>query len=244
MKSIKHVAVLLAMALSSCYLWAQTNDYNEQDPWEPLNRKLFAFNDTADHYILLPIAKGYQWVTPNVLQAGVGNFYSNLSEITTIANDLLQFKFYQAASDAARFVINTTVGVGGLFDVATKMGLQQNREDFGQTLARWGVYSGPYIVVPFLGPRTIRSGVGTLVDAYYTDPLWRFRMDAKPRYALIGLRYINNRADFIESEQLITGDEYIFIRDAYLQRREYLINDGAVVDTFGEEDYEDWAEWE
>ena len=212
------------------------------DPWEPLNRKIFAFNDFADRYALTPVAKTYQFITPDPLEAGIGNMFSNLFEITTILNDLLQLKFGQAASDAGRFLLNSTVGLLGLFDVATPVGLEKHEEDFGQTLGYWGMGSGPYIVVPIIGSYTLRDGVGAYIDSYsdYVTDLNHI----PTRNQLWLMRNIDNRARLFAAEELITGDRYTFIRDAYLQRREYLVNDGVVVDSFGEEDWDDEGDWD
>ncbi|ARN76431.1 hypothetical protein BST96_14905 [Oceanicoccus sagamiensis] len=211
------------------------------DPWEPLNRKIFAFNDFADRYALTPVAKGYQWITPDPVEAGIGNMFSNLLEVTTILNDLLQLKFGQAASDTGRFLLNSTVGLLGLFDVATPIGLEKHEEDFGQTLGYWGVGPGPYIVVPIFGSYTVRDGLGAYIDTY-SD--YVTNIDHIPtRNQLWLMRNIDKRAGLFAAEELITGDRYAFIRDAYLQRREYLVNDGVVVDSFGEEDWDDdWDE--
>lgn len=256
--------LLLILALGGCAQSSQTDDSAEDydksfeedfdelsfeddyaadvDPWEPMNRGIFAFNDFADRWVLLPVATGYQWVTPDPVETGVSNAYANLFEITNIFNDLLQLKFVQACSDTGRFVVNSTLGLLGFIDVASHLGLEKHNEDFGQTLGYWGAPSGPYIVVPLFGSRTIRSGGGSLVDMY-TDPMWGVS-DSTTRWGLVGLRWVSNRASLIQAEELISGDRYTFIRDAYLQRREFLVNDGVVEDTFGDED-EGWdEEWE
>lgn len=210
-------------------------DYSSSvDPWEPMNRKIYAFNDFADRWVLVPVAKGYQWVTPDPVETGISNAYSNLFEITNIANDLLQLKFIQAISDSGRFLVNTTLGLFGFIDVASRLGMEKHQEDFGQTLGYWGAPSGPFLVVPLFGPRTIRSGVGSLVDTY-TDPVWYIE-DSTTQYSILGLRYVSDRAGLIQAEELISGDRYTFIRDAYLQRREFLVKDGVVDDDFGDED--------
>ena len=211
---------------------------NENDPWEPFNRKIFAFNEVMDRYFMLPITRAYRWITPDPVEVAVTNFYNNLQELTTIANDLLQLQIVNAAANTTRFLVNTTAGVGGFFDVARHMGLERQINDFGQTFAHWGIGSGPYLMVPFLGPRTLRSGVGDVVEGYTTDILWLID-DETTRYTLIGLRYIDDRANLVQTETLITGDRYIFIRDAYLQYRHYLITGEVMADTFGDED-DDW----
>lgn len=204
------------------------------DPFENINRRIFTFNYHLDQWVLKPVAKGYKKVTPDVVQLGVGNFFSNLEEVVNTANDVLQWKWDQAANDGGRFLINSTLGVGGLFDVAAKMGLiRSDGEDFGQTLAVWGVSSGPYLMLPFFGPATLRDGAGKLVDSragllQYVDP-----NDAE--YALRAVDIIDSRAQLLEAESLITGDSYTLLRDFYLQRRNYLIKDGAIQDDFGDD---------
>ena len=216
----------------------------QPDPWEPMNRAIFSFNDGADRFVLTPLSKSYQWITPDPVEIGIANMFSNLLEITTISNDLLQFKFGQAASDTGRLLLNSTVGLLGFFDVASATGLEKHNEDFGQTLGYWGVGSGPYIVVPLLGSYTLRSGAGALGDVY-TDYLGT--IDHVPtRNQLWITRKLDLRASLFAAEELITGDRYTFIRDAYLHRREYLLNDGLVEDSFGDEDFEEsWDdEWD
>lgn len=216
---------------------------NERDPWEGFNRKVFAFNDTADEYVFAPIAKGYQWITPDIVEDGVSNVFSNLFEITTIANDLLQLELVQASSDTGRFVINSTVGVLGVFDVASKIGLEKNQQDFGLTLASWGVDSGPYLMLPFLGPSTVRDGVGFMVDGETTA--YRNYVDHVPtRNSMKALELVDLRASLLEAEKLITGDRYTFIRDVYLQRRDAAAGVEAQGDGFGDEDFESFEDWE
>jgi phospholipid-binding lipoprotein MlaA len=242
------------MEEDSQQFWQEWNDYvstliqsglERPDPLESLNRKIFAFNDVADKYVLSPVARGYQAVTPDSLERGIGNMFSNLLEITTVINDVLQLKFGQAASDTGRFLINSTVGLAGLFDVASPLGLEKHEEDFGQTLGYWGVVSGPYLVVPFLGPYTLRDSVGGFADVF-SDYITK--LDHIPtRNQLWMLRNVDDRGGLFAAEELITGDRYSFIRDAYLQRREYLVNDGVVTDNFGEAvdggwDDDEWLE--
>jgi len=212
------------------------------DPWESFNRKVFAFNDFADRWFLKPVAKGYDRVTPQFLESGIHNMFANLGEVSDVLNGLLQAKFKNSAESGGRLLLNSTVGLLGFFDVASKVGLQKHEEDFGQTLGHWGVKSGPYVVLPFLGPRTVRDSFGNIADVY-TDPL-PYVVDHVPtRNELIGLRIVDTRAQLLQAEELMSGDRYIFMRDAYLQRRQFLINDGRVQDTFGAEedefDYDD-----
>jgi phospholipid-binding lipoprotein MlaA len=214
---------------------AEHADGHETDPWEGMNRKVFAFNETVDRYFLKPVAKGYQWVTPEPVDKGITNVFNNLFEVINVINDLLQFKLGNAANDSGRFLINSTIGLAGVFDVATRMGLERNEEDYGQTFAEWGMNSGPYLVLPLLGPSTPRDAIG-LVPEFLTHPI--SYVDHVPtRNTLRGIEAIDTRADLLEAEKLIEGDRYVFIRDAYLQRREFLINDGDVTDSFGEDDF-------
>lgn len=230
------------LALLPALVLAAEKPPNNPDPWESVNRKIFAFNDTADRWVLKPVAKGYQWITPQFLEDGIHNMFSNIGEVGNILNSLLQAKFKNTATDGGRLIINSTVGLLGFFDVAGKMGLQVHEEDFGQTLGYWGVHPGPYIVVPLLGPRTVRDGFGSIADAY-TDPVTLGIDHVRTRNQVLAGRVVDSRAQLLQAEELISGDRYIFMRDAYLQRRQFLVNDGQVKDTFGagddDFDYED-----
>lgn len=208
---------------------------DETDPMEGLNRTFFTVNDTLDSYFLKPVAKGYQAVMPDVAEKGVSNFFSNLNELTNIANDLLQGKFRQAGNDGGRFLINSTIGVGGLFDVAQRMGLDKSEgEDFGQTLASWGVDSGPYLMLPLVGPSTLRDAPSRVVDSFF-NPV-REVDHVSTRNSIRATDVVQQRAALLKLEEAIAGDKYLFIRDVYLQRREYLVNDGAIEDDFGDLD--------
>lgn len=213
------------------------DDFQQQDPWEGFNRKMFAFNDSLDRYVLKPAAKGYEKVLPDYVEQRVSNVFSNLGEISNFINDLLQGKVSQAGNDGGRFLVNTTVGLVGMYDVAKKVGLpKSDGEDFGQTLNAWGVSEGPYLVLPFLGPSTVTAAAGSAVDSQL-DPVRR--IDHVPtRNTTYGVGLLDTRATLLEAEELISGDKYTFIRDAYLQRRDYLINDGEVQDNFGSADEE------
>lgn len=225
---------LLAVAADEAQSQAQPNP----DPWESFNRRVFAFNDFADRYFLKPVAKGYDKVMPQFLEDGIHNVFVNLSGVSDILNSLLQAKFKNTAVSGGRLVLNSTVGLFGFFDVASKVGWQRNEEDFGQTLGYWGVKPGPYIVLPLLGPRTVRDGFGNIADVY-SDPLPYVVEDVPTRNQLYGLRIVDGRAQLLKAEELVSGDRYIFMRDAYLQRRQFLINDGVVQDTFGgDEDFD------
>lgn len=197
------------------------------DPWEGFNRAMFSFNEGLDTYALKPLTKGYQAVTPDVVETGVHNFFENLSDVGGTVNAALQGKPDAALENFARFVFNTTIGLGGIFDVATPMGITKHDEDFGQTLATWGFSSGPYVVLPLFGPSTVRDGIGLVPDAAM-DPVNHVD-DVRTRNALTGLRIIDTRAELFAAEGLLTGeDKYVAVRDAYLQRREYQVNDGEI----------------
>ncbi|WP_288130997.1 VacJ family lipoprotein [Microbulbifer sp.] len=204
----------------------------QRDPWEGFNRAIFRFNDTADRWFLKPTAVTYRQVTPIFMQTGVSNFFSNLHEINNVLNNVLQWKWGQVGNDTGRFLVNSTVGIGGLFDVAQHMGLERSDgEDLGQTLAVWGVPSGPYLVLPFLGPSSIRDGTGEVME-WYTNPL-TYIDDNSVEYTLKVLDVVQTRASLLQAESLLQGDRYVLMRDAYLQRREYLIEDGELEDDFG-----------
>lgn len=213
--------ILLTGALSGCA------HQNARDPLEPFNRGVYAFNDAVDNALVKPIATGYRAVLPQFVRTGVTNFFSNLDDVTVFVNSLLQLKIPQAVSDAGRFLINTTVGVLGLVDVATHLGLEKHNEDFGQTLGYWGIGNGPYLVLPFLGPSSFRDGVGRWVDVR-TDPV-RWEDHVRTRNQFLVLRVVNTRANLLDSEKVLDAaaiDRYAFLRDAYLQRRRSLVYDG------------------
>lgn len=216
---------------------------NPADPLEPMNRAIFKFNDVADRVALKPIAKVYDAVLPQFVRTGARNFFSNLDDVVVVANDLLQLKFTEAAQDTTRLVGNTVFGVFGLIDIASMSGIPKRNEDFGQTLGYWGLGPGPYLVLPFLGPSTVRDGSGRLVDAYI-DPVW-YISDVPVRNTTVGIRLVDARASLFPAERLLEQaavDKYAFLRDAYLARRINLIYDGNPPrkrDEFEEELFED-----
>ena len=205
-----------------------------QDPWEGFNRSVFTFNDTLDKYFLKPVAKGYRYVTPTFVDNGLTNFFENLQEPLVIVNDLLQGKFMQAGQDTLRFIVNSTLGIFGVMDVAKKIDLPAHDEDFGQTLGYWGVPSGPYLMLPFWGPTTVRDGF-TIIPDGYLNLIGEFNPEAD-RNALVITNIVDERADLIPIETAASGDRYIFLREVFLQKREYDVQDGEVEDTFGDED--------
>ena len=221
-----YVLLLLGanILVSSC---AGVSAPDKRDPWESFNRSIYAFNDGFDRAIARPVARTYKNYTPDVVQTGVSNFFSNLNDLVVLINDLLQFKFEQAAQDFSRFAFNTTAGLLGLIDVSSYMGLPKHHEDFGQTLATWGAGNGPYLVLPFLGPSTVRDTTGLVADSYI-DPVYSIK-DNEARWSAIILRAIDTRASLLEATRLMEKsgiDPYVFMRNAYLQHRENLIYDG------------------
>jgi len=204
-----------------------------EDPYEGFNRKIHNFNDFADRKIIRPVAVGYDKVMPNPAKRIVTNFFGNLVEVGNGLNNLLQGKPKRAASDVSRVLINTTIGIGGLFDPATRMGLRASDEDFGQTLAVWGVPRGPYFVMPFLGPSTVRDVFSRAVDSRL-DPL-RYYYPVSHRNSLFAFSVLHTRSQLLAADSVVFGDRYIFYRDAYLQRREFQEKDGEIDDPFDDE---------
>lgn len=201
------------------------------DPWEHWNRRVFYFNEKLDCYLIKPAAQAYTRVIPNEIERGIGRFFNNLAEPTTLVNQLLQAKWVPATHTGGRFVINSTVGVLGLIDVAARVGLDSYDEDFGQTLGYWGVGSGPYLVLPLLGPSSLRDTAGLIPKYAITDPVNHLAPDSLA-YGLYGLNIIQSRAQLLNVDGVAPGDHYSFVRDAYLQRRTFLIQDGQVEDAF------------
>ena len=213
------------------------------DPLEPVNRTIHRFNDVADRYVTRPVARAYEAVLPQFVRTGVRNFFNNLDDVFVVGNDLLQGKLTQASQDGVRLVSNTVFGGFGLVDVASMRGLRKNNEDFGQTLGRWGLGSGPYLVLPLLGPSSVRDLGGFAVHSQL-DPIWRLD-DVSLRNSALGLNLVNNRAALLPAERLLDQamDRYAFIRDAYLQRRLNLVHDGnPPKPPQGDEDFEDPGE--
>ncbi|MCC6135025.1 MAG: VacJ family lipoprotein [Candidatus Contendobacter sp.] len=229
MNTFRHCFLALAAAalLTGC---ASTTDLADEDAdaLESYNRAMFAFNDAVDKAVFKPVAKVYWRVLPEPVTDSVGNFFSNLNDVVVLANDLLQFKLHQAAMDSSRIVFNTTFGLGGLFDVATRMELPKHREDFGQTLGVWGFGAGPYLVLPLLGPSTVRDTFGVAGDFMINPIDWATDSEAV-KWGLWGLNLINRRASLLRIERALVDeqiDPYSFQRSAYLQMRRNLIYDG------------------
>jgi len=213
-----------ALMLAGC---AHSPSYDPQDPLEPVNRKVYAFNEKVDKYVAKPLAQGYVAATPPEVRTGVHNFLDNLTYPRVIANDLLQAKFKQAGRDTTRFLMNTTFGLAGFLDPATMVGLEDNSEDFGQTLGHWGVGQGWFLMLPFLGPTTNRDLVGTGGD-YFTNPLQYADTSDRVDLGYQGMRLVDLRASLLGTEGILREqfDPYVFVRGLYLQRRQSQVYDG------------------
>lgn len=220
------VAVLLLLLAAGCATRAPARA-DVGDPWERMNRATYAFNDKLDRAVVKPVARGYRKITPHALQLGVSNFLSNVSYPTVMLNDLLQGQFTPFVRDTSRLLVNTVIGIGGLFDPATAMGLERGDRDFGQTLGKWGVKPGPYLMLPFLGPSDVRDTFGRAGDVfsdprtYVRNPWWG--------YGLWTLGFIDARAHLLDAEGVLQGayDPYAFIRNAYLQNRQFKVRGGS-----------------
>ena len=222
------LVIFFLIFMSGC----STMSTSKNDPLEPMNRAIFGFNEIVDDNILKPVAKTYKYITPDPVETGVSNFFSNVGEVSTIANDVLQLKFGQAAHDLTRFSINTTIGVLGIFDVASFMGFEKNKEDFGQTLGYWGIPQGPYLVLPFFGPSSIRDAPGLYADMQISPVE---QLHNKEELGLTTLKIVDIRARLLRATKILDAaakDKYIFIRESYLQQRETLVNDGKNTEEF------------
>ena len=234
---IRSLIAIGMMALFGGCATVKTPD--PKDPWESWNRSMQSFNDNLDDYVMKPVAKGYQWITPNFVDQGITNFFSNVDDVAVCANDLLQGKFLDSGMDVARILVNTTAGVGGFIDVGTMIDLPKHNEDFDQTLGVWGVPTGPYLVLPFFGPSSPRGVAGLVGDAalnpftyagIYLNPEW---IGVAVSVGGGALKVIDLRADLLGMEKVASEaalDRYQFFRDAYLSNRNYLVNDGNVPD--------------
>jgi len=210
--------LVLFLACSSAQAQQVTNP---QDPYETFNRSIFAFNDKLDIFILKPVATLYNKIIPKPLNEGIGNFFDNINTLPTIANDILQARFQMLANDLWRFGINTTVGILGFFDIASRMQLKVHVEDFGLTLARWGYQDSAYLVVPFFGPSTIRDTIGWPVD-YFLFSVYPYINPVRTRYEVYALGVVERRSQLLQYEDVMEEaalDKYVFVRSAYMQRR-------------------------
>lgn len=232
-------ALLLAAALAGCATAplagngmaapAPAAATNPADPWEAWNRKVFAFNDAIDEAVVKPVAEGYRKVLPQFVRTGIDNVFGNLGDIWSTVNQFLQGKVQLGMEMGMRVLLNTTFGIGGLLDIATEAKLPRRSEDFGQTLGRWGVGPGPYVVLPLLGPSTVRDTGGLVVDRAVAAPS-RLGENDTERYSITGVQVVNTRANLLSTTQLIGEvalDRYSFVRDGYLARRSDQVYDGS-----------------
>ena len=229
--------LFLILLLFSTNLTFSNSEEVNNDPWENLNRKTHKFNMTLDDYVIRPIAETYDFIIPEFVQTGFSNVFDNLGAPVSAANNLIQFKPVGFITETSRFILNSTFGIFGLFDVASRLGIKERNEDFGQSLGHWGFASGPYLVIPFFGPSSARDGFSLAPDYYLRPDLVRFE-DNKSDLALNGLSVVNLRAGLLSISDLSGNDQYSFYRDAYLQRRIYEINDGKIDDSLFDDEFD------
>ena len=218
--------VLLATAVLSGCQSVPKDQRDPRDPFESVNRGIYKFNDRVDRAVMRPVARAYRTVLPGFVRTGVGNFFSNINDVRVVLNNTLQGKFTTAYADFGRLVMNSTLGIGGIFDIASEAGMEKHQEDFGQTLGWYGVPDGPYMMLPIFGPSTVRDTVGFGVD-WVTDPV-RYVDPTRAHNQLTGTRLVHRRAELLDASSVLktTLDPYQFIRDGYLQRRQNLVYDG------------------
>ena len=236
----KSILLILFLVSSGCATTKnQSNDFNPEDPYEKSNRKVFEFNSKIDKLFLRPVTDFYNSATPEFAQTSITNFFSNLDDIGISFNNFLQGNIVDSMSDLTRFFINSIFGLGGFFDVASEMGLEKHSEDFGQTLGKWGAKPGPYLMLPFLGPSTTRDAFTFVGDTALAPTL--SLDDSEARLGLISLDLINTYSAFTGIADIESQDQYAFIRDAYLDRRKFEVNDGlSEEDLSQDEDFEDF----
>jgi len=242
--TLRLAGACIAIALTT---GCATTGADPRDPIEPVNRAVFKFNDTVDRTVLKPVAQGYRAAVPELVRHGVSNFFSNLWDPWIALNQVLQGKVEEGATDLMRFVTNTTFGLGGIFDVASEGGMEKHNEDFGQTLGVWGLETGPYLVLPILGPSNVRDGTGRVADSFghlaQRGPEWLdFEHDVAWRNSLLAAELIDTRAQLLDASNVLEEaalDRYSFVRNAYLQRRRSLVHDGNPPPERYDDDYED-----
>tara|TARA_B100002051_G_scaffold44319_1_gene38739 strand:- start:5492 stop:6184 length:693 start_codon:yes stop_codon:yes gene_type:complete len=227
---VNKLVYLLSILFLSSYIFTET------DPLKNLNQKTHNLNQALDLQVASPVARFYKRITPDFIEIGVTNFTQNVEDLSIGVNNILQGKIKSGFSDLGRFTINSTIGIAGFLDIASDMGLEKHDEDFGQTLAVWGVPDGPYLVLPGLGPSTMRDTLAMIPDAFLT-PLWLIDHD-RTSYSLTTIDLIDTRARYLGLESVVIGDEYLFYRDAYLQSRQFEIKDGQIEDDF--DDFDDF----
>ncbi len=228
------IAFILSASINHNANYAFASD---EDPLEPLNRAIFGFNEVIDDTVLEPVAKGYRAITPDPIEDSVSNFFNNLGEINTIINSTLQMKLDKTISSSSRFVINSTVGIFGLFDVASSLGIERHREDFGQTLGYYGVSAGPYLVLPFFGPSTLRDAPGFYTDIAVEKSISPVHTELhhEERQVIQATNVIDTRANLLQATKILdtaAKDKYIFLRESYLQKRTKMIADGKDIQDF------------
>ena len=227
MINLRNYILLLILLLPSL-------SHGDSDPFEDINKKTHNLNQTLDLQVASPVARFYKRITPDILEIGITNFTRNIEDLSIAVNNMLQGKVNEGISDLFRFTINSTLGIAGFIDVSTGLGFKKHDEDFGQTLAIWGVDEGPYIVLPGLGPSTLRDTLAMIPDSFLT-PLWLIDHD-RTSYSLTAIDLVDTRARYLGLESVVIGDEYLFYKDAYLQSREFEIKDGEIEDDFDEFD--------
>ena len=220
-------ALLLLCVFSIAPAQAQTHD-----PWSDANERVFKLNDYFDRVVGRSVSIAYTTFIPRIARQGIRNIFSNIDDINVFVNDLLQLKLDAALNDSGRLLVNTTLGLGGILDIASGYGLYKNEEDFGQTLGRWGVAAGPYVMLPVFGASNVRDSFGLVLDTLF-NPI-QCHKDESLRLTLFLVRETDSRSGRLALDELITGNRYLFVREAYVQRREYLVTDGQVEDEFGD----------
>lgn len=223
---------ILISLLMFCVIPTSVAQAQTSDPWRETNEQIFKWNDYFDTLLVKPVAVTYSTFVPLVARQGIGNFFSNINDINVFVNDLLQLKFDAALSDSGRFFVNSSLGVFGVFDVASGLGLEKHEEDFGQTFARWGIGTGPYVMLPVFGASNVRDSFGLIMDTMF-NPI-QYHDEPSLRLSLFLLEETDARTDLFALDELISGDRYLFVREAYTQRRDYLVKDGLVEDEFGD----------
>ena len=236
----KSILLILVLVTTGCATTSKlSGDFNPDDPYEKSNRKVFEFNNKIDKLFLRPVTDFYDKATPEFAQTSITNFFANLDDIRISINNLLQGNVVESMSDITRFFINSIFGLGGFFDVASEMGLEKHSEDFGQTLGKWGAKPGPYLMLPFLGPSTTRDAFTFVGDTALAPAL--SLDDNAARVGLISLDLINTYSAFTGIADIESKDQYAFLRDAYLERRKYEVNDGLSEEELSQdEDFEDF----
>ena len=222
------LAGLLTLFLMGCATIPEGQVRSKADPWEALNRNVYVFNTNLDDYVVRPLTKVYEFAVPEIVRSRFSNVFANVGDVFTAVQQLLQGKPKTALDDLIRVFVNTTIGLGGIFDVATDAGLEKHKEDFGQTFGVWGIPSGPYVVLPVLGPSSLRDAFGWAADLN-TDILINQIDNVPVRNIVSGVRIVDQRLKYLNASGLLAGvafDQYSFVRDAYLQRRRFLIYDG------------------